>query len=130
MARSFFHGATMATLDCTAGNLNLVLTSNRAKSFTVTATGFDSTGCKHKAQFRETPDLDSLVLFTLDSEGVSPQITQSSGTNSTITFQILAANTAALGGRSIYWSWKIIFADNSEDDWLAGLVTINETPTQ
>lgn len=119
----------MATLDCTAGNLNLVLTAGRDKSFTVTATAFNSTGCTHKAEFRETPDLDSNVLFTLSSEGLSPQITQTPGTDSTIVFQILAANTANYGGRTLYWSWKITFQNTTVDDWLSGTVTIQETPT-
>lgn len=117
----------MATLDCTAGNLNLDLTAGRDKTFTVTVSAFNTTGCTHKAQFRETPDLDSNVLFTLSTENA--QITQSPGTNSTVTFQILAANTSAYAGRTIYWSWKITFADSTTDDWLEGFVTIQATPT-
>lgn len=119
----------MPTLDCAAGNLNLVLTAGRDKVVTFTATGVNTTGYTHQADFRETPDLDSNVLFSLSSEGGSPQITQTPGANSVISFQFLAANTADLGGKTIYWSWKVIDAASKKDDWVEGFVTINPTPT-
>lgn len=118
----------MATLDCTAGNLNLTLTAGRDKTFTVTATGFNTTGCTHLAEFRETPDLNSNVLFTLST--ANNQITQVPGTNSTVSFQVLAANTADYAGQTLYWSWKITFADSTKDDWLEGFVSIVSTPTE
>lgn len=117
------------TLDCTAQILNLSLTAGRDRVINITANGFNSSGCEHLVQVRETPDLNSNVLFSLSSEGDSPQITQSSGANSVITFQFLAENTANLAGRTVYWSWKITFSDDTVSDWVAGFIDIQPSTT-
>lgn len=117
----------MATLDCTAGTLGLELTAGRDKTFTITAQSFSLSGYTHLAEFRQTPDLNSNVLFTLST--ANGKITQVVSTDSVVTFQISAANTADLGGQTIYWSWKLTSGGGLTDDWVEGPVTIKTTPT-
>lgn len=119
----------MPSLNLTAAILNLQLTAGRDTAFTITAENFSSVDCSSFAQFRQTPDLNSNVLFEMSSSGSSAQIIQTPGVNSSFTFQVLAADTADLGGQTIYWSWKITFQDGSIADWAEGQVTIDPTPT-
>lgn len=119
----------MPSLNLTAALLNLEFTAGRDAAFTITAEAFDCTNCVSLAQFRQTPDLNSNVLFEMTSSGSSAQITQVPGVNSSFTFQVLAENTVNLGGQTIYWSWRITFANDSTADWTEGQVSINPTPT-